>query len=159
MSRSGVQKGRFTAEIDGDFVVFVIGMRFNKLWKVHRWLPPFMAMPKMLRELQAHPEKGLLGSRMAIGGRTITSVQYWKSFDHLEAFAKNPDDPHLPAWRHFNRTVGAGGDVGVYHETYRVAAGAHEAIYANMPIMGLAAASGHVPVGRSTEAARDRINA
>ena len=28
--------GRMTADLDGDFVVFLIGMRINKLWKVHK---------------------------------------------------------------------------------------------------------------------------
>lgn len=154
-----VQPGRFTAEMDGDFVVFIIGMRFNKLWKVHKWYPPFVAMPKMLRELQQHPETGLLGARGSIGGRTITMVQFWRSFEHLEAFAKNQDDIHFPAWRAFNKRVGASGDVGVYHETFRVAAGQHETIYSNMPVMGLAAASASVPVGKHTDTARDRISA
>ena len=43
---------RVTAEIEGDFVVFLIGMRINKLWKVRTWLPVFVAMPRMLRELE-----------------------------------------------------------------------------------------------------------
>lgn len=159
MARSAVQPGRYTAEIDGDFVVFVIGMRFNKLWKVHRWMLPFMAMPKMLRELQQHPDKGLLGTRMSIGGRTITMVQYWRSFDQLEAFAKSPDDPHLPAWKAFNARIGSNGDVGVYHETYRVSPGQYESIYANMPVIGLAAAGRSAPVGRRSETARARITA
>ena len=46
---------RVTAEIEGDFVVFLIGMRINKLWKVRKWLPVFVAMPRMLRELEARP--------------------------------------------------------------------------------------------------------
>jgi hypothetical protein len=154
-----VQAGRFTAAMDGDFVVFIIGIRFNKLWKVHKWFPPFVAMPKMLRQLAAHPDKGLLGARMAIGGRTITVVQYWRSFEQLEAFAKDPNDPHLPAWRAFNKRVGSSGDVGVYHETYRVGPGQHETIYSNMPVMGLALAGESVAVGRKTDSARARINA
>ncbi|MGO9957504.1 MAG: hypothetical protein ACLP50_16295 [Solirubrobacteraceae bacterium] len=32
---------RLTAEMDGDFVVFLIGMRFNKLWKPWKWFPVF----------------------------------------------------------------------------------------------------------------------
>ena len=32
-------KERVCAEIEGDFVVFLIGMRINKLWKVWQWLP------------------------------------------------------------------------------------------------------------------------
>ena len=27
---------RMTAEIEGDFVVFLIGMRINKPWKIHK---------------------------------------------------------------------------------------------------------------------------
>ena len=48
-----IHKGRWTAEIEGDFVVFLIGMRVNKPWKVHKWLPVFLAMPRMLKELSA----------------------------------------------------------------------------------------------------------
>ena len=29
-----VKNGRFAAKIDGDFVVFLIGMRINQLWAV-----------------------------------------------------------------------------------------------------------------------------
>ena len=29
------------------------------------------------------------------------NVQYWRSFEHLEAFAKNTDDPHLDVWRSY----------------------------------------------------------
>lgn len=154
-----VQQGRFTAEVDGDVVVFVIGMRFNKLWKVHKWMPVFVAMPKMLRVLMSDPSKGLLGARTMLGGRTITVLQYWRSFDDLERFARDSSDPHLEAWRKFNRKVGSSGDVGIFHETYRVPAGGFECVYANMPVMGLAAAGRHVPVGARTEAARQRLEA
>ena len=47
---SKVVPKRVTAEIEGDFVIFLIGMRINKLWKVHKWLPVFRAMPRMIRE-------------------------------------------------------------------------------------------------------------
>lgn len=85
-------------------------------------------------------------------------VQYWRSFDDLEAFAKNPNDPHLPNWRVFNKKVGVSGDVGVYHETFRVGAGQYESIYSNMPVMGLAAAGSSMAVGKRTETARERIS-
>ncbi len=35
---------RMTAEMKGEFVVFLIGMRINKPWKLHKWLPVFLAM-------------------------------------------------------------------------------------------------------------------
>ena len=37
-----VLHGRHTAQIEGSFVVFLIGMRINKVWKVRQWLPAFM---------------------------------------------------------------------------------------------------------------------
>ena len=58
---SVVHNGRYTAAIDGDFVVFLIGMRINRPWKPHKWLPVMVAMPRMLRWLDEHPEAGLLG--------------------------------------------------------------------------------------------------
>ena len=41
---------RMTAEIDGDLVVSVVGMRIEPPWKIHEWLPVFRAMPRRLRE-------------------------------------------------------------------------------------------------------------
>jgi hypothetical protein len=93
---------RMAAEMDGEFVVFLIGMRINKPWKLHKWLPVFLAMPKMLKELQAHPESGFLGHSGL--GRII--VQYWRSFQHLEAYARSKEKSHWPAWVDFNRRVG-----------------------------------------------------
>jgi Domain of unknown function (DUF4188) len=53
---------RVTGRIEGDFVVFLIGMRINRFWKLHKWLPVARAMPKMLKELEAAPpEAGFLG--------------------------------------------------------------------------------------------------
>ena len=127
---------RMTARIDGEFVVFLIGMRFNRWWKPQRWLPVAMAMPKMTRELEAHRELGYLGSERWLG-RTIVMLQYWRSMDQLMAYAKARDSAHLPAWREFNRRVGTRGDVGIWHETYRVRPGDYENIYVNMMPFGL----------------------
>ena len=57
---------KMMAEIDGDFVVFLIGARINKPWKVHKWLPVFLAMPRMMREVAARPESGFLGSILQV---------------------------------------------------------------------------------------------
>ena len=147
---------RMMAEIDGDFVVFLIGMRINKPWKVHKWLPVAMAMPRMLKELAANPDSGFLGCQQFLG----VIVQYWRSFDHLERYARSHDGQHWPAWVAFNRKVGhASGDVGIWHETYKVSAGAYECIYHNTPRQGLAVAGRHVPVGAGRERAAERIDA
>ena len=59
---------RMTAKVEGDFVVFLIGVRINRLWKIHKWLPVAMAMPRMLRELSQDPTSGHLGAESWFGG-------------------------------------------------------------------------------------------
>src|SRR5208283_996583 len=99
-----VNRGRFTAQLDGEFVVFLIGMRINRPWKVREWLPVFVAMPKMLRWLDQHPETGLLAWHNAwIKGPAV--VQYWRSFEQLDRFARAGEQPHLPAWKAWNQAV------------------------------------------------------
>lgn len=145
---------RMTAEIDGDFVVFLIGMRINKPWKVHKWLPVFLAMPRMLKELDAHPESGCLGYISSVG----VIVQYWRSFDHLEAYARNRDQQHWPAWVDFNKRIGKSrGDVGIWHETYQARAGEFETVYSGMPPYGLGKAGRLVPASGGRESARGRF--
>lgn len=145
--------GRYSGSIEGDFVVFLIGMRINRPWKLHRWPPVFVAMPKMLKELERDPHSGFLGATMGLLTTGPTVVQYWRSFEHLEQYARDPQGEHLPAWRRFNRLVRASGDVGIWHETYRVRAGEYEAIYGNMPRVGLARAGDHRPLGSTSTAA------
>ena len=148
-----VFKGRYSGTIEGDFVVFLIGMRVNKPWKVHRWLPVFMQMPKMLRELQRRPDSGLLGATQGFFSTGPVVVQYWRSFEQLERYARDPDSEHLPAWRRFNQLVRGSGDVGIWHETYRVRAGEYETIYGNMPRVGLARVGDHEALGSTSTAA------
>lgn len=151
-----VNPKRMTVEVDGNFVVFLIGMRINKPWKVHKWLPVFLAMPRMLKELSQHPESGFLGYTMGLPSIT----QYWRSFEDLEAYARSHDGQHWPAWVAFNRRVGGSrGDVGIWHETYKVAAGQYEAVYSGMPPMGLGKVGRLVPASGARESARGRIGA
>jgi hypothetical protein len=143
-----------TAHIEGDFVVFLIGMRINKLRKIHQWLPVSRAMPKMLAELAARPELGLLGHQFWFGGRNVLVVQYWRSLEQLMHYARDRDAAHLPAWRDFNRRTAKSDAVGIWHETYQVRAGQHESIYFNMPRFGLASAADMVEArGRRRTAA------
>ena len=147
---------RVSAEMDGEFVVFLIGMRINKLWKIHKWLPTFLAMPKMIRELYARPESGFLGYN---GGGKIM-VQYWRSFEQLEAYARSRDANHWPAWVAFNKRVGSSrGDVGIWHETYLIKPGQYESIYSGMPPFGLGKVGKLVPASGSRDRASDRIKA
>ena len=108
------------------------------------------------RTLQA-PGEGLsrCGVLLLLAGRRGPPVL--ASYEDLERFARNPDDPHLPAWRRFNQIVGSDGSVGIFHETYVVEAGRHEEIYSNMPVFGLAKATEHVPAKGRLETARRRL--
>ena len=149
-----VVPGRSMAVIDGDFVVFIVGMRVNRWWKVHKWWPVAMAMPRILAELAAKPECGCLASMARFG----LVIQYWRSFDHLEAYARSPAHAHWPAWTAFNRRVRASsGDVGIWHETYLVRAGEYETLYGSTPRMGLALAGRLSPIAGHQESARDRL--
>jgi hypothetical protein len=148
---------RMTAEIDGDFVVFLIGMRINRLWKVHRWAPVAAAMPRMLAELGRNTDLGLLHARTHFGIRNILVVQYWRSFEQLHAYALAAERAHLPAWKAFNRAIASNGDVGIWHETYLISAGRHESVYNNMPRFGLGAAGTLVPAQGRKSGARGRL--
>ncbi|MEC7290601.1 MAG: DUF4188 domain-containing protein, partial [Pseudomonadota bacterium] len=90
--------GRMTAAIEGDFVLFLIGMRIHKLWKVWKWLPVFASMPRMLAELQKNPELGLLHTKTFFSLRSPYLVQYWRSFEDLHAYSVDRNLEHLPAW-------------------------------------------------------------
>lgn len=155
---SDIRLGRWTARLEQPHVVFIIGMRINKPWKVHRWLPIVMAMARMLRELYPHPELGFLGGKTWFG-RTIVLIQYWRSFEDLEAYAKAKDRQHLPAWAAFNRAIGSGGDVGVFHETYRVSPGDYENVFVNMPPTLMSEIAPVESAGGSLASARGRIDA
>ncbi len=129
---NGIMPGRWTARTDQEFVVFIIGMRINRWWMIHRWLPLIRAMGGMIRELSLRPELGFMGGKTWFG-RTIVLIQYWNSFDDLESYAKARDLSHVPAWADFNRRIGNDGTVGIYHETYRIAPGQYENVFVNMP--------------------------
>ena len=128
---------RVCAEIDGPFVVFLIGIRLNRWWKFWQWLPVFRAMPRMLIELGRQPELGLLHARSHFGFPGAMVVQYWRSYAALEAYASARDKAHLPAWAAFNKAIGSNGDVGIWHETFLVNPGSYENVYNNMPAWGM----------------------
>lgn len=152
-----LRSGRFTADFPEGTVVFLIGMRINRVWRVRQWLPAFMAMPKMLRELSQQPELGLLEARTWFGGRVIMVVQYWESMDKLMAYATAPEADHLPAWQAFNRRArSTPGSVGIFHEAYTVSPPSSHVIYAGMPRFGMGKATNSPPVGAYHSARQHR---
>jgi len=153
---SEIIKERVCAEVEGEIVIFLIGIRLNKPWKFWKWIGVFTAMPRMLKELAAHPELGLLSARGHFGLRNSMVLQYWKSAEQLEAFAQSATHTHLPAWLEFNRKIGSNGDVGIWHETYVVPPGHSESVYVNMPRYGLGLVGAVFPAkgARATAAKR-----
>ena len=143
----GVRDGQYVADPPtGDVVVFVIGMRINRLRKVRSWWPSFVGMPRMLREL-ATADRGLLGVHTFWAGRVLLTVQYWRSAEELGAYARDASMSHAPAWGSFNKQAAATGDVGIFHETYVVPSDRIETVYGNMPLFGLGKAVGFVERG------------
>lgn len=144
---------RLTATTDEGFVVFLIGMRVNNWLAIHRWLPVFMAMSKMLPELHQNPQLGFKSYEMGMG-RTTIMVQYWESAEKLIEYAKASDAEHLPAWRAFNKVAQKTTAVGIWHETYVIDKGKSENIYSNMPPFGFGKVGKLQPaVGRRNSAA------
>jgi hypothetical protein len=158
---SGVLPGQQMADVSTDeAVLFVIGMRFNRLRKVRSWWPVFVGMPKMLKELEEHPEEGLLHARSYFSGRQLMVLQYWRSAEDLGRYAKDMGRAHAPAWAAFNKSgAAASGDVGIFHETYIVPREGIESRYANMPQTGLAAAFAALPRSQRTRRSKadDRL--
>lgn len=131
---------RVTADLEDEVVLFLIGMRINRPWKVWQWWPMFNAMRRMLNRLEQEPALGLLEAKSYAAPPDVMVVQYWESFDKLEAWARDPGLPHQPAWKAYKQAVGGTGDAGIWHETYVVKPGMTESVYENMPPHGLGAA-------------------
>jgi hypothetical protein len=152
---------RTTADAKGEVVVLLIGMRINRFWAVHLWLPVMLGMFRMLRELEKDPARGLRAKVLLTASpRTYYVVQYWESKDKLYAYATAPDAFHHRAWAALNRKEHSGrlrGQVGIWHEAYVVPEGSYEAIYGDMPAFGLAAAHGQIPLEKRGRYAKDRF--
>jgi hypothetical protein len=143
---SELQSRRFRADFPEGTVVFMIGMRVNALRRVREWVPVFMAMPKMMRELADHPELGVLGAESWMRWREPMLVQYWRDMDSLMRYATSRDDEHLPAWAAFNRRARESTSVGIWHEAYEVDPEASHIVYRDMPAFGMGKAIGAKPV-------------
>ena len=154
-----VQSGRWTADLDGDFVVFLIGAMVHDPAVATEASGLLMAMADMLDELEGDSSQGLLGyTRHGEAGNGVL-VQYWRSFEALEAYSRNPGARHAPVWRAWNRLAAEDRSAaGIWHETFKVNAGNYEAIYQNMPVMGLQRAGRPITVTEAKETARARLS-
>ena len=149
--------GPYTAQSDEPFVVFLIGFRVNRWLALRSWTRVAAAMPPMLAELKRDPSLGLLHAQFFAYWRGVGTIQYWRSFEQLHAYAHARNAAHLPAWAEFNRRIGSNGVVGIWHETYTVTPGQYETIYVNMPRFGLGGAMPFVPITGRLDSAQGRI--
>jgi hypothetical protein len=154
---ANIRNGRFTVITDEPFVVFLIGMRINRLHRPDKWWFIATAMPSMLAELKADKSKGFLGATSFFYWRGLGVMQYWRSVEELMAYSRAKEGLHLSAWSRFRRLVGNDGSVGIWHETYSVDPGQYECMNANMPDFGLGAALPRVTVGGAYGTARERL--
>ena len=154
---SKIVKERMTAVATEDFVLFLIGMRINNWFAIHRWLPVFLSMPKMLRELHINRDMGFKSYEMWLG-RTVILVQYWENPEKLISYAKARDSEHLPAWKAFNKRAMKSESVGIWHETYVVDKSKTENIYVNMPNFGFGKVKTPKPVKGFMKTATGRLS-
>ena len=90
-----IERGRSTARTDDDLILFLIGMCVNRAWRLDKWWWVYRSMKRMVRYLKTHPEAGLIHSQRW-RARTTMQVSYWRSFDHLLAFAADDTAPPRP---------------------------------------------------------------
>lgn len=150
-----INQGRYTAVQQENITLFLIGMRINKWYKIHKWLPVFMAMPPMMKELNQNPHLGCLNTEMFFRSRMNIIIQYWDSQEKLHEYSKKPK--HLKAWKSFLQLVKNNDTVAFYHETYNVAKGQSENVYINMPDFGLGKVYDVEAVGKKTQSANMRL--
>ncbi|TCB51531.1 DUF4188 domain-containing protein [Acinetobacter sp. ANC 4779] len=154
-----IKIGRHTANYSDDFVVLFIGFRINKLLRVNEWLPVMRAANSMTKNALKLPGQPLLNSQTVWSiddPRVLFFVQHWRSFDALIAWANDNNLDHKSALKDFFKRTGYNGNVGIWHEAYKLSAGQFETIYANMPRMSLAAA-GEYSTLREASRGNDRM--
>lgn len=151
---SKLREGRLTAPVKEGQVVFLIGMRINNIFAVHKWAPVMAAMGRMLPELYKNPQLGFKSHEMGFG-RTLILVQYWDSAEKLMTYASAKDAEHLPAWKAFNKAARTSKAVGIWHETYVVSHS--ENMYVNMPEFGFGKVGELVPATGKRATAVERL--
>ena len=154
---SPVRSERLTVPNDEGLVVFLIGARANRWWNLPVVFGVARAMSRMMKELQADPDAGLLAYE-SYGGRTTLMVQYWRSLEHLHAYAHAREKQHIAGWRAWLARWGRGA-MGIWHETYIVSPGAFESVYHHMPPFGLGKVFPLVPAEGHRRTARSRLRA
>ena len=130
-ARRPATPSRDSVDLSGfpELVVVYLGYRARSA----RGLLSLARIGRGLQSIARHPPEGLLLHETLWFGVTHPGFrQYWRDLDSLERFTRAPQ--HAAWWRDFRRDTGGGG---IWHETYRMRGGM-EAIYSDMPPIGLA---------------------
>lgn len=152
-----INQSRMIADIEDEFLVFVIELQVHKLWQVWRWYPTVRAMTNMLIELLEKKEYGLLNYEYRFSFRRQLIIMYWRSYEHMHDWALSKDATHVEGWRMLNQLMQTHPNLlGFWHESYVVSQ--YESFYRNVPEVGLGRAGTLVPLkgGMKTGAARLR---
>ena len=157
-----VLRGRYAAQIDGDFCVFHIGVILNGYIPSKEMKDIGDAFLSMNKELESDPKKyGFYGSTQYVATNTSVdgafSVQYWRSQRHLDAYARDHMSKHFPAMQWSSKVMKLSAHVGFWHESFTVHAGEYEAIYVNCPQILLGKAGRVVPATGHRRTARGRL--
>ena len=152
-----VRTGRWMATREEPFALFLFGMRLNRLRGLPRYLWGLRVLRRVLRDLEAHPERGLLAGRVYRAGLTLVAVQYWESFDALDTWARDHRLPHRRPWQQYLREALDDDAMGLWHETYLASPGSWEGVYLNLPPWGLAAGVEAVEMQATRGSARERL--
>jgi hypothetical protein len=99
---------------------------------------------------------GLLSNEwFPLGWGHFGVLQYWSSFDALDAWSHRP--PHSEWWREALERMRKRGDFGIYHETFVVPRAGVESIYLNSPKIGLRKFGVEGEAVGSSTTSRDRL--
>jgi len=141
---------RETVDLSGhpDLVVIYLGMRVGSPRGVMKLMRTGMEID---RAVAAGPPGLLLHERLLFSVRHVGMRQYWHDFDTLEAWTRTL--PHKTWWRDFLRDPHG---TGFWHETYALRGGI-EAVYIDMPPLGLGAVAPRHPARGSLFSARRRL--
>jgi Domain of unknown function (DUF4188) len=131
-----------------DLVVIYLGMRINS----PRGLLTVLRIGPQIDKAAAEGAPGLLlHERVFFSLRHFGMRQYWHDFDSLEAWTRTL--PHKGWWGDFLRDRGG---TGFWHETYSLRGGI-EAVYIDMPPLGLGVAAPRHAARGSMFSARRRL--
>ncbi|WP_198665704.1 monooxygenase family protein [Haloprofundus halophilus] len=138
---------RMAAEMDDGVVIYINGIRLNKLSALPHWLLANWKVARMFKELEADPKSGFLGyTPIFLGLRKGAAMQYWRSLEDLQRFATEQNGPHVSAWKWYNEKVDPDGGLGFWAELYVVDGDSFETFFRNVPPIGIGKYAKMVPM-------------